>query len=52
MELYGREATKHSVQSGDRGWIVRSGVVRLLLHYDFLTDGLGPDVILLTSTDE
>jgi len=46
MELYGREATKHAVQSGDRSWVVRSGIVRLLLHFDFLTDGLGEDVII------
>jgi hypothetical protein len=40
MELYGREATRMAEQSGDRSWKVRSGIVRLLIHYDFLNDGL------------
>jgi hypothetical protein len=40
MELYGREATRMAEQSGDKSWKVRSGVVRLLIHFDFLGDGL------------
>ncbi len=40
MELYGKEATKHSEQSGDKCWKMRSSVVRLLIHYDFLVDGI------------
>ena len=41
IELYGREATKMSEQSEDnRSWKVRSGIVRLLIHFDFLSDGV------------
>lgn len=40
MELYGKESTKISEQSGDKCWKMRSSVVRLLIHYDFLVDGL------------
>ena len=38
LELYGREATKMSEQSGDTSWKVRSGIVRLLIHFDFLAE--------------
>ncbi len=38
VEMYGREATKMAMQSGDNSWKVRSGIVRLLIHFDFLTD--------------
>lgn len=44
MELYGKESTKISEQSGDKCWKVRSSVVRLLIHYDFLVDGLGESI--------
>ena len=39
MEMYGRESTRLSEQSGDRGWKARSSVVRLLIHFDFLNNG-------------
>ena len=39
MEMYGRESTRLSEQSGDQGWKARSSVVRLLIHYDFLSNG-------------
>jgi hypothetical protein len=38
MEMYGKEATRMAVQSGDNSWKVRSGIVRLLIHFDFLID--------------
>ena len=45
MELYGKEATKMSEQSGDKSWKMRSSVVRLLIHYDFLLDGIDETMI-------
>ena len=41
LEMYGREATKHAQQTGDVQFEFRSSIVRLLLHYEFLTDGIG-----------
>lgn len=38
VEMYGRESTKAAQKQNDFSWIARSNVVRLLLHYDFLTD--------------
>jgi len=38
VELYGRESTKAAQQRGGNSWDIRSSVVRLLLHYDFLVD--------------
>lgn len=45
MELYGKEATKISEQSGDKSWKMRSSVVRLLIHYDFLVEGIDETMI-------
>jgi len=44
MSLYGEESVKLEMEdegSMTRSWVVRSGVVRLLLHYDFLYVGIG-----------
>lgn len=41
VEMYGRESTKHAQQSGDVTFKYTSSIVRLLLHFDFLTDGVG-----------
>ncbi len=41
LEIYGREATKYAQKSGDVQFQFRSSVVRLLLHFDFLTEGIG-----------
>mmetsp|Transcript_12947 Transcript_12947/g.24329 ORF Transcript_12947/g.24329 Transcript_12947/m.24329 type:complete len:220 (+) Transcript_12947:96-755(+) len=40
-EIYGREATKIAQQTGNISFKYRSSIVRLLIHYDFLTQGLG-----------
>uniref|UniRef100_A0A7S1YZW1 Uncharacterized protein n=1 Tax=Trieres chinensis TaxID=1514140 RepID=A0A7S1YZW1_TRICV len=40
MELIGREAVKIAEQSRDKGWRVRCDIARLLVQYDFLTDGI------------
>lgn len=40
MEMYGKESTKLAEQNGDFSWISRSSIVRLLLHYNFLVDGI------------
>jgi hypothetical protein len=40
LELHGQEATKWAEKNGDLHWKVRCSVVRLLIHYDFLTHGL------------
>jgi len=41
MAIYGIEATKIAQKTDDVEFKFRSGVVRLLLHYDFLTEGVG-----------
>jgi len=42
MSLYGEESVKLEQEGVEtRSWVVRSGVVRLLLHYDFLYVGVG-----------
>lgn len=41
VEIYGREATKFAQKSEDIEFKHRSNAVRLLLHYDFLTEGVG-----------
>ena len=41
VEIYGREATKYAQKTGDVEFKFRSNIVRLLLHYDFLTEGIG-----------
>ena len=38
--LYGVEATKQAQRSNDPSFYVRSSVVRLLLHFDFLVSGI------------
>lgn len=38
--LYGVEATKQAQRSNDPSFYVRSTVVRLLLHFDFLVSGI------------
>ena len=41
VEIYGRESTKIAQQNGDEQFKFRSSIVRLLLHFDFLTEGIG-----------
>jgi hypothetical protein len=41
MAIYGIEATKIAQKTDDVEFKFRSGIVRLLLHYDFLTEGVG-----------
>ena len=41
VEMYGRESTKHAQKSGDVTFKYTSSIVRLLLHFEFLTDGVG-----------
>jgi hypothetical protein len=41
VELYGRESTKHAQMTGDVHFMHRSSAARLLLHFDFLTEGIG-----------
>jgi hypothetical protein len=41
LEMYGREATKIAQQSGNVSFKYRSSIVRLLIHYDFLNEGVG-----------
>ena len=36
-ELYGQEATKNAEKNGDLEWNIRCSIVRLLIHYNFLT---------------
>lgn len=36
MEMYGKESTRIAEQGGAFSWRARSGVVRLLLHFNFL----------------
>ena len=40
VALYGVEATKQAQRSNDPSFNVRSSVVRLLLHFDFLVSGI------------
>ena len=40
MNLVGQETVKKGEQSGDEGWMARCSVARLLIHYDFLLDGV------------
>lgn len=41
LMLYGMEATKYAQKTEDVEFKFRSSVVRILLHYDFLTEGVG-----------
>jgi len=41
VEMYGREATKMAQKNGDVEFKFRSSIVRLLMHFDFLTEGIG-----------
>ena len=41
VEMYGRESTKMAQKNGDVQFKFRSSIVRLLLHFDFLTEGIG-----------
>lgn len=40
VEMYGREATKFSQKSGGPLWKAYADIVRLLIHLDFLSDGI------------
>eukprot|EP00566_Odontella_aurita_P037405 CAMPEP_0113595726 /NCGR_PEP_ID=MMETSP0015_2-20120614/39903_1 /TAXON_ID=2838 /ORGANISM="Odontella" /LENGTH=156 /DNA_ID=CAMNT_0000503087 /DNA_START=246 /DNA_END=716 /DNA_ORIENTATION=+ /assembly_acc=CAM_ASM_000160 len=40
MELVGRETVKSNEQGESEGWRARCDAVRMLIHYDFLNDGI------------
>mmetsp|Transcript_29573 Transcript_29573/g.34302 ORF Transcript_29573/g.34302 Transcript_29573/m.34302 type:complete len:298 (-) Transcript_29573:13-906(-) len=40
VEMYGRESTKIAQRDATSSWQARSSIVRLLIHFDFLTEGI------------